>query len=244
MRCALAAVGFINENTEFNYNKIVSLMKEYKDRADLIIFGEAFLQGFYAVTFEYHHDISIAISAEDEMIKQIANTAIKNKIAVSFGFIEKNGNDIYSSQITIDKNGQIIDLYRRVSEGWKEKTAGVEYKEGSGFHTFSFMGERISTGLCGDLWFDENVRKIAGLKLSLILWPVYTDFNYRVWNETEKFEYAKQAAQFNCSTVLVNSYCLDKEEEQIARGGACYFKDGKIMSEVPAGQEAVLVIEI
>lgn len=68
-------------------------------------------------------------------------------VAVSFGFLEKDGETFYSSQMTIDKTGQVIDLYRRVSAGWKEQFAGKEYCEGKDFHAFEFAGEKVVIGL-------------------------------------------------------------------------------------------------
>ena len=42
----------------------------------------------------------------------------------------------------------------------------------------------------------------------------------------------------------MNSYCLDTDDDEIARGGAALFQNGKIISELPAGEEGVLIIEI
>ena len=47
MKCVLAAMGFINEDIRHNKNVILDTMKRYSGRADIVIFGEAFLQGFY-----------------------------------------------------------------------------------------------------------------------------------------------------------------------------------------------------
>ena len=47
MKCALAAVGFINENITYNKKVITDTMIKYAGEADIILFGEAFLQGFY-----------------------------------------------------------------------------------------------------------------------------------------------------------------------------------------------------
>ena len=89
-------------------------------------------------------------------------------LAVSFGFIEKEENIFYSSQMTIDAEGKVLDLYRRVSPGWKEGFAGERYCEGKEFHTFDFMGKKVVIGLCGDLWFDENIEAINALEPELM----------------------------------------------------------------------------
>lgn len=244
MKCALADVGFINENIQHNKQVIIDTLIKCSKEADIVVFGEAFLQGFYAATFDIEHDKKIAIGQNDPIIKEICNTAKTHNIAVSFGFIEKSGDCFYSSQITIGANGEIIDMYRRVSPGWKLPDAGEKHLEGDGFHIFSYLGRTIAVGLCGDLRFDENISEINELHPDVVFWPVYTDFNYNEWNKSTKYEYAEQAGKLGGKILYVNSVCLDKDEEEIARGGAVLFIDGAIDKEVPSGKEEILFIEV
>ena len=244
MRYALAALGFMNENIQHNKNVIIDTMVKCSEAADIVIFGEAFLQGFYAATFEVEHDDKIAISNNSQIIKEICADAKTHNIAVSFGLIEKVNDCFYSSQITIGSNGEVVDIYRRVSPGWKLPHAGEQYLEGDGFHTFSYMDKTIAVGLCGDLWFDENIDMIKQLHPDVVFWPVYTDFNYNEWNTSMKYEYAEQADKLGGNVLYVNSVCKDKDEDEIARGGAVLFIDGKISKEVPAGKENILIVEV
>ena len=244
MKCALAAVGFINENITYNKKVIKDTMIKYAGKADIILFGEAFLQGFYGAKFDPEQDENMAITNDDSIIREICSVAKQQSIAVSFGFIEKEENIFYSSQITIDAEGKVLDLYRRVSPGWKEKFAGERYCEGKAFHTFDFMEKKVAIGLCGDLWFDENIEALNALELEMVFWPVYTDFNYEEWNTAVKLEYAEQAGKLSCKVLYVNSVCLDKDEEEIARGGAVLFENGCIVKEIPSGEENVLIVEV
>ena len=244
MRCALASMGFINEDVQHNKKVIIETMIKYAKDVDIVVFGEAFLQGFYGATFEVEHDSDLAISQDDSIIREICLGAKEHKVAVSFGFIEKAADLFYSSQITIDTNGGVLDVYRRVSSGWKEDFANEQYCEGKDFHDFEFMGRRIVVGLCGDLWFDENIVKIKNLLPDVVLWPVYTDFNYNEWNESMKYEYAEQAGKIGGKVLYINSFCKDKDGDEIARGGSVLFVDGEIDQEIPSGDEGVLLIEI
>ena len=130
MKCALASLGFINKDIQHNKNVIIETMIKYAKEADIVVFGEAFLQGFYGATFEVEHDSNLAISQEDSIIKEICAVAKEYAVTVSFGFIEKAADLFYSSQITIDSDGEVIDVYRRVSPGWKEESANERYCEG------------------------------------------------------------------------------------------------------------------
>ena len=185
----------------------------------------------------------LLIVEDDRIIRDICDTARQYAIAVSFGFIEQAGDIFYSSQITIDKSGTVIDVFRRVSPGWKLPDVNERYCEGDGFHLFTFMDKKITVGLCGDLWYDENIESVKQLHPDIVFWPVYTDFNYNEWNSSMKLEYAEQVSSIGGKVLYVNSVCLDKEADEIARGGAALFADGQIESEIPAGRETVLIIE-
>lgn len=245
MKFALAAKGFINEDLDFNKGVILKTLEDYRGRADMVLFGEAFLQGFYGPTFDLDHDLKMALALDHPVFDEIARKARESSTAVSFGFIEREGDTIYSSQATIDSQGKLVDVFRRVSPGWKIEGAGESYREGEGFHSFLLEGRKMAVGLCGDLWFDENIRQIKELRLDLLLWPVYTDFPFKEWNSSIKYDYAVQANRACPRTLLVNSFCLDKRnEEEFAKGGAAFFLQGKIGKDLPAGEEGVLFVEI
>lgn len=79
----------------------------------------------------------------------------------------------------------------------------------------------------------------------IVWWPVYTDYNYLEWNNTVKFEYAKQAGKINAPVFYVNSVCMDKlDNREIAKGGAALFDKSFIKEELPAGNEGVLIVEV
>lgn len=133
MKFALASMGFINENLHHNKNVIIETMIKYAKDVDIVVFGEAFLQGFYGATFEVEHDSNLAISQEDSIIKEIC-------------------------------------------------TVANEYAEAAG--------------------------KVGG------------------------------------KVLYINSFCKDKNGDEIARGGSVLFIDGEIQKEIPSGKEDVLVVEV
>ena len=244
MKCVLAAMGFINEDIRHNKNVSLDTMKRYSGQVDIVIFGEAFLQGFYGATFAPAHDRKIAVCRDDAVIQEIGLAAKEYEIAVSFGVIEREDDLFYSSQITIDAAGQTIDVYRRVSPGWKESFADGRYREGKAFHTFPFQGRKVAVGLCGDLWYDGNIDEINRLTPDVVFWPVYTDYSAGEWNTSIKQEYAAQAGKLHCEVLYVNSLCKDKLTEPLAKGGAALFRNGAIEKEIPSGKEDTLLVEV
>lgn len=243
MNVLLAALSFRNGNLIYNKNQIVSTIKEYNNKVDLILFGESFLQGFDALTWNFEIDKNIALSKDSKLIKEIKKLCKQFNVSVSFGYFELFDSKIFSSQIVINKQGKIIFNYRRVSSGWRIKETDDHYQEGTSFSTFQLDNKTFTVGLCGDLWNEDNVNIVSNLSFDYLLWPVYTDFNYDKWNNVEKNEYAMQAKKFNKLTLYVNSYCLDGDDE-IAKGGAAVFKDGMIINEIPSGKEDVLIVKI
>lgn len=244
MKIALAGVKFETCSTDKNKRKIISVMEKLSKKADLVLFGEAFLQGFEALSWAYSKDEKTALSLESEAVIEIKKAAKSLDCAVSFGFYEKYGDKIYSSQLSLSKKGETMDLFRRVSRGWKESIADLHYVEGDSFHVFSFMGKSLAVGLCGDLWYEENIEKMKRLAPSAVLWPVYTDYNAEEWNKAIKHEYAKQAGKILSPVLYVNSYCEDGKNENTAKGGAALFEHGKICKEIPSGYEDILIVDV
>ena len=243
MIIALAAVGFKNGDTAYNKEKILETMGEYSGKADLVLFGETFLQGFDSLSWNYEEDLRTAVSADDPVIGEIREAAERNRIAVSFGYVEKEGDVLYSSQMTIGADGEIVNNFRRVSIGWKEPEADSHYQEGKEFPLFEYLGRKFTVGLCGDLWYEENIQKLKEIPADIVLWPVYTDYPYEEWNKTIKLEYAEQVSALGKPVLYVNSVCLEREGYEIARGGAALFENGEIKCETPSGKESVLLVE-
>lgn len=244
MKIVMASLISATCNVQENKDRILMLMRKYSGIADMVLFGEAFLQGFYSMDFQYERDVQIALPLEDAIIREIQEAAKANRIGVSFGLLERGNDKIYSTQLTISSQGDIADVFHRVSPGWKEPNADEHYVEGDRFHTFPYLGKIIAVGLCGDLWFEENVTEVKKLEPDILFWPVYTDFKAAEWNQTIKREYCAQASRM-CRTVLyVNSVCLDQDGDEIAKGGNALFCDGKILQESPSGFESELLVEV
>ena len=168
MRIGLAAVGFKDKDIDYNKNTIINLMKQYSGNADMLVFGESFLQGIEVLTWKYEEDKSIAKELTDAVITEISEKAKQYGIAVSFGFIENDNKteELHSTQITIGDDGKIVNVFRRVSEGWKEGDAinNLHYTEGREFPKFTYKGYNFSVGLCGDFWYDDNADIVKNMK--------------------------------------------------------------------------------
>lgn len=232
LRMALAAYKFINNDIEHNIGKIEKALKEVSGKADLVCFGETFLQGFDSLNWNYEHDKEVAVSMDSDIMERIKALTVTYKTDLVLGYVELFNEDIYSSCVVIE-NGKILHNYRRISKGWKEPIAGEHYKEGTCTDEFIYKGEKLSIALCGDLWdFPERFKTDGAL-----IWPIYVNFDKKDWEEYEH-EYAEQAALAAKEAYIINSL----SDDPVSIGGAFHVNDGVITNRVPYEAEDVLIL--
>lgn len=245
MKIALASAPVQTRNVEFNLRAMVDAMRRASGQADVILFGESVLQGFDCLCWEYEVDRLVAVEISDPAIQRMRDAARQYRLAVSFGFIERMEDALYSSQIFIGADGEILDVFRRVSVGWKEyRRTDEHYREGERFEKINYRGKSFATALCGDLWTDGRPEEMKALAPDVVLWPVWCDYRADEWNGEVKYEYARQAARCGDCVLLVNPYCADANATDAASGGAACFRGGKIISELPAGNSGMLTVEV
>lgn len=246
MRIALAAIYFKNGDIEYNLDSVAKALDKLEGKADFVIFGETFIQGFEGITWDYDKDRPNMLTLDDPRILRIRKLAKKHRLAVNIGLYEDYQGSFYDSQITIDQEGNIVNVYRRISASWKEKFVTDErYAEGDRFSSFELLGKTFMVAICGDLWFEDILMKAQEVTSDYLIWPVYLDYNADTWNKEEKYAYAKQAALLSRPTFLVNCLAIDKDDiSYYSKGGACYYDKGEIIQEIPSGDEGILIVEI
>ncbi len=245
MKIVLASAPVTNGAIDANIKTMCLYAKRYGGKADLILFGEAALHGFDALSWDYESDKEIAVCLDSPQIQIMRESAKENQIALCFGFYERVDEVIYSSQIFIGADGEICNLFRRVSVGWKDcSKADSHYREGKHFSKFKYKSRCFTIGLCGDLWTDGKLEEIASLEPDVVLWPVWCDYQSEKWNSSEKYEYAAQAALCGKNVLLVNPFCVTTEFECKAKGGCVHFQCGEIRDETPAGDVSALIVDV
>lgn len=241
MKICMAAVEQ-REDIRFGISQIQKYAQIAASRgAELILFPEAFLQGFEGLTFAYQKDIEIAVSAQGAEIAEIRKICRAHEIAVGFGYFEAEGGVIYSAYHVLDRTGETLCNYRRRSKGWKELHAGADYREGTRFVRFALRNKTFGIVLCGDFWTDELLDDIAAIDCDCMLWPVYIDFPVTDWLEEERAEYLRQTSILGMPVAFVNAYV---ENPDRANGGAFLALHGKPLAELPMGGPNLLYAEL
>lgn len=212
-------------------------MKEAKAAgADIVCFGEAFLQGFNALSWCYEEDKAIAVSMASPELARIRALTTQIGIDALFGYNELDGDHIYSSCALV-AGGTVLHNYRRISRGWKEYWKTDEhYREGTGAAVFDYRGKKCAIGLCGDLW-DYPDRFSLGE--DILFWPVYVCWTKEEWENGGRDDYAHQAGLCCERTLYINSLC-----DGDAFGGALCFLGGTVQAELPIFSEGLLYIEV
>ncbi len=237
MKIALASAPIVDRDIRYNLSQMERYMKEAKAMgAELVCFGEAFVQGFNALSWRYEDDKNIALTTSSQTFLRIKTLSKAIGIDILFGYNELAENAIYSSCALIG-DGELLQNYRRISKGWKEYTkTDAHYREGSRVEVFSYRGKKCVIGLCGDLW-DYPERFALGEEL--LLWPVYVSWTEEAWENGGKAEYAQQAKRCCENTLYVNAIC-----DGDAFGGAAYFLGGRVQQELPIGQAGLLIVTV
>ncbi len=236
MRIGLVPFRCKNKDIQFNLGQIERAMKKSEGKVDLLCFGEAFLQGFDSLSWNFEVDKNVAFELESDSIIQLREWTKKYRMGLLTGYIEKDQDKLYSSYVVLDE-GAIVHNYRRISKGWKEfSKADTHYCEGTAVSEFQLQDSKIMIAICGDLWEYPEKFKTK----HLLIWPVYVNYTIAEWEKSEIMEYARQAALVANDVLMINS--IDFEPRNF--GGAFHFQNGMLLDRTAFDTEQILIIDI
>ena len=111
-------VSFICKNKDITYNlsQIERAMREVQGKVDLICFGEAYLQGFDCLCWDYKTDKDIAVDISSELMRQLCILTKKYGVALITGYIEKDQDSLYSSLLRMAEFCTITGGYQKVGK--------------------------------------------------------------------------------------------------------------------------------
>ena len=101
MRIGLVSYRCRNRDISFNMSQIELAMKRSAGKADVLCFGEAFLQGFDALCWDYETDRSYALDLSSVAIAQLRSWTLQYGISLIVGYIEKEEDRLYSSCVVL-----------------------------------------------------------------------------------------------------------------------------------------------
>jgi len=141
-----------------------SIKKASAEGADLILFPELFLTGY----FTRERTLELAEDLEGPSIKQIQEWAKTYQIKVVFGFPENIDGLVYNSACFIGEDGEVIGSFQKVHL-WDEESK--YFQPGSSFKVWPTNIGKIGIMICYDTEFPESARSLALQGAELIVAP-------------------------------------------------------------------------
>lgn len=220
-------------NKEINLKRTLETIKEAKEKnGDYVLFPELFLTG-YVMNQKVR---SLGEPIEGESIKKIAHCAKEHGIGVIYGFPELEGEKLYNSAAFINKNGEIVGVYRKTHLFHHERTF---FEPGNQCPIFSIPQGNIGFLITYDMEFPEMPRILATKGANVIFVLCANMVPYQNYQNTFL---QSRAIENHVFTVATNKVGLDSDniffgESQVVN------PEGKILYK-GGNNEEVSVIEI
>jgi agmatine deiminase len=231
--------------------KTVSKIEEAAKRGTQIVC----LQELYRTRYfpqEENLDVSgLAETVPGESTAIFSNLAKKHRVVIIAPLFEKAVNGkFYNSAVTIDADGGILGVYRKIHVPhdplFFEKTyfeAGVTY----GVYTSRYA--RIGVLICYDQWFPEAARICALKGADIVFYPtaIGTVKNYASsdgdWHDAWKTVQRGHAIANGIHVAAVNRV---GEEDQLKFWGGSFVCDsfGKVLKEASSDKEETMVVQV
>lgn len=141
----------IDHDLEYNISQVEKFLGQARESgADLLCFGETFLQGFDSLHWNFAEDRETALRLDGPVMEALCRKTAETGVDLLLGFVEREGERLYSSCALLSQ-GKPLHCYRRISKGWKEyQRTDSHYCEGTEITPFSYRGVRCLIALCGD----------------------------------------------------------------------------------------------
>ena len=209
-------------NKELNLKKVEHFIKKHSDKKlDLIVLPEFFSTG---VDMEF-----MSKFPEDEnggeVVKFMQTLAKRYDTNIAAGtVIEKDGENLYNTTFLINRQGEIVEKYRKIHlfncmGGAEDKTitAGDRVVVAD-----SDIG-KIGMSICFDMRYPLHYNKLAKAGAEIIISPTAWEIPNEIYNDSEALKYAQQmwvainrTRAYDNGVFLVSSNLTGKAEENLS----------------------------
>ncbi len=158
MKIAAAQISCSLGDIEANVKKIADFAKLAKERgAELVVLPEMADTGYAMSTIR-----DKAMPWSEGAVPSLRRTARELSLALVCGVSERDGDNIYNSQVVIDRSGEIIGKYRKTHLFAPAPVAEhLCFKPGECLEHFELGSFSIGLSICYDLRFPEVYRGLA-----------------------------------------------------------------------------------
>ncbi|UII78209.1 carbon-nitrogen hydrolase family protein [Flagellimonas sp. CMM7] len=191
LKVAMAQIAPVWLNKQATLEKIENTIQEAaKEKAELIVFGEAFLPGYpfwlahtegaawdLKVNKELHaHYTRNSIQIEAGELDAICKLAQENKMAIYLGMMERakdrGGHSLYCSLVYINQNGEIKSVHRKLQPTYDERLTWAP-GDGNGLQVHPLKQFTVGGLNCWENWMPLPRAALYGQgeNLHVAVWP-------------------------------------------------------------------------
>ncbi|MFT3866073.1 MAG: carbon-nitrogen hydrolase family protein [Solirubrobacterales bacterium] len=209
--------------------------------AQLVVFGEAFLNGFQ--TGQWTARYAVSESEEDPFVAALLAAARRRDVHVIMGATTRAGTfpgDVYNSALLLGPPG-LIGTYRKAHIGARINAEGIVMEKvwwspGAELPVFATALGRIGIEICYDVSFPEVARTLTLRGAELI---VNVSAASRGREEIWTHSLFTRATE-NAVWVLHASVVGNQPGAEFFGGSRLFSPDGRVVAEAPRGEEALL----
>ncbi|MCL2008180.1 MAG: carbon-nitrogen hydrolase family protein [Treponema sp.] len=157
---------------DVNRNKIIAFIEKIvseQPAVRLILFGETSLGYYYRPSNPSEYQNSIAETIPGITTGLISQKAIEHQVYISFGMVERSGDNIYNSQILINPDGEIESVYRKQYLNREDKESG--FSTGNSISIDIVDNIKVATIICYDSASKRVNGQIQASGAELVLFP-------------------------------------------------------------------------
>ena len=272
LQVALAQISPVWLNKNKTLDKVKTAMLEaYKEKAQLIIFGEGLLPGYpfwLALTNGAQWDLKInkvlhahyiqnSVNIENGDLDEVCALASQYKMAVYIGIIERasnrGGHSLYCSLVFINDQGVICSVHRKLQPTHDERLTWAP-GDGNGLQVHSHKGFTLGGLNCWENWMPLPRAALYGMgeNVHCAVWPGSEhntkDITRFIARESRSYVISVSALMTKNDFPKDTPYfeeLLDAAPDNLANGGSCVANpDGSWLVEPIVNSEGVFCAEI
>ena len=235
---APVVLGDIEKNLEIMEEIICEAQKDSKKNIDLIVFPELFITGYNLR--DNYNDVSEKIPGKGKAQSGMCRLAKEYNIHIVTGIVEKAGKSLFNSAILIGPNGYIGHYRKQFLPNFGPFEEKIFFGEGDKTPVFETPFGKIGIQICYDIFFPDTSMGLAHNGADLIL-------NLSASPTTSRPLFHRvlpaRAIETTCFYAYVNNVGT---QGSLTFAGESTIVDprGKIIAEIPAFEEGVIVCEI
>lgn len=234
MRLALLQNDSVPLDTDWQFTALAEVAQHLSGTADLLVTPELFMAGYRIPADDMRR---LAEPADGPFAQKVARLARETRVAILYGFPERNGARIHNSVQVFDSQGQQLALYRKLhlpSDAEREV-----FSTGDRLVTFDLGGFRIAPLICYDVEFPETVRACASAGADLVIAPTALRQH---WSQIAEMMMPVRALENGVFIAYANQAGTEADWSYAGLSCICG-PDGKVLARA-GDQPAVILAEL